>query len=189
MSSEIAREIRAIPSGGWPLALALGISAGLAAALRKNTVVDRLISGIAMSGISIPVFVVAPVLVLVFAVYLQWLPASWSGGNGVSRLVLPVTALALPQIAFIARLVRGNMISAESSGALPHAVKPMAMPQTAAATFKYFVISMNLVRFESGRHSNALLASCHCPVRTFRILNGGRSCCLLFAGGLVLVNE
>jgi oligopeptide transport system permease protein len=93
------------------LALALGISAGLAAALRKNTVVDRLISGIAMSGISIPVFVVAPVLVLVFAVYLQWLPASWSGGNGASRLVLPVTALALPQIAFIARLVRGNMIS------------------------------------------------------------------------------
>ena len=93
------------------LALALGISAGLLAALRKNTAIDRLISGIAMSGISIPVFVVAPVLVLVFAVYLQWLPASWSGGNGVSRLVLPVIALALPQIAFIARLVRGNMIS------------------------------------------------------------------------------
>ena len=72
------------------LALALGISAGLLAALRKNTAIDRLISGIAMSGISIPVFVVAPVLVLVFAVYLQWLPASWSGGNSVSRLVLPV---------------------------------------------------------------------------------------------------
>ena len=93
------------------LALMLGISAGLIAALRKNTAIDRLISGIAMSGISIPVFVVAPVLVLVFAVYLQWLPASWAGGNGASRLVLPVIALALPQIAFIARLVRGNMIS------------------------------------------------------------------------------
>jgi oligopeptide transport system permease protein len=93
------------------LALTAGISAGLAAALRRNTLLDRCISGIAMSGISVPVFVVAPVLVLVFAVYLNWLPASWSGGDEVSRMVLPVIALALPQIAYIARLVRGNMIT------------------------------------------------------------------------------
>jgi oligopeptide transport system permease protein len=97
------------------VALTLGISAGFAAALRKNTLVDRLISGLAMSGISVPVFVVAPLLVLVFAVSLQWLPASWAGGNGGSRLVLPVIALALPQIAFITRLVRGNMITVMKS--------------------------------------------------------------------------
>jgi len=97
------------------VALSVGISAGFAAALRKNTLVDRLISGLAMSGISIPVFVVAPLLVLVFAVSLQWLPASWAGGNGGSRLVLPVIALALPQIAFITRLVRGNMITVMKS--------------------------------------------------------------------------
>lgn len=92
------------------LALVVGISSGLLAALRRDTFLDRLVSGIAMSGISIPVFVVAPVLVLVFAVYLDWLPASWSAG-GASRLMLPVIALALPQVAYITRLVRGNMIT------------------------------------------------------------------------------
>ena len=96
------------------VALIVGISAGLIAALRRNTFLDRLLTGIAMSGISIPVFVVAPVLVLVFAVYLQWLPASWSGGNSATRLVLPVIALALPQIAYIARLVRGKNINETS---------------------------------------------------------------------------
>lgn len=93
------------------VALTVGIAAGIVAALRNNTTADRLISGFAMSGISIPVFVVAPLLVLVFAVHLQWLPASWSGRDDASRLLLPVIALALPQIAFITRLVRGNMIT------------------------------------------------------------------------------
>lgn len=93
------------------VALFLGIGAGLTAALRRNTILDRLVTGVAMTGISIPVFVVAPVLVLVFAVKLNWLPASWTGGNNASRLVLPVLALALPQIAYIARLTRGSMIT------------------------------------------------------------------------------
>ena len=93
------------------VALALGISAGLGAALRPNSWIDRLVTGIAMLGISIPVFVVAPLMVLVFAVSLQWLPASWSGNAGAAKYVLPVIALALPQIAYIARLVRGSMIS------------------------------------------------------------------------------
>jgi oligopeptide transport system permease protein len=52
---------------------------------------------------------------LIFAVYLNWLPASWTGGSGVSRVVLPVMALALPQIAYIARLTRGSMIAVLSS--------------------------------------------------------------------------
>ena len=93
------------------LALVVGIGAGLLAALRSNTVLDRLITGIAMTGISVPIFVVAPLMVLFFAVYLRWLPASWTGGDGAARLVLPVVALALPQIANIARLTRGNMIA------------------------------------------------------------------------------
>lgn len=93
------------------VALVFGISAGLAAALRPNSWLDRLVTGIAMLGISIPVFVVAPLMVLVFAVSLQWLPASWSGNSGAAKYVMPVIALALPQIAYIARLVRGSMIS------------------------------------------------------------------------------
>jgi len=93
------------------LALLVGISAGLAAALRSNSFLDRFITGVAMTGISVPIFVIAPLMVLVFAVYLQWLPASWSGGEGARRLLLPVVVLALPQIAYIARMTRGNMIA------------------------------------------------------------------------------
>jgi len=52
---------------------------------------------------------------LVFSVYLNWLPASWTGGGGVSRLILPVMVLALPQIAYIARLTRASMIGVLSS--------------------------------------------------------------------------
>jgi oligopeptide transport system permease protein len=97
------------------LAIIAGIAAGLTAALSKNSYLDRLVTGIAMTGISVPVFVVAPLMVLVFAVYLQWLPASWTGSGGISRLVLPVVALALPQIAYIARLTRASMIGVLSS--------------------------------------------------------------------------
>ena len=103
--------------GGLALVLALvvGMGAGLLAALKRNTWVDRLVSGIAMTGISIPVFVVAPILVLVFAVRLGWLPASFVGGTGAGRLVLPVLALALPLIAYITRLFRASMIEALQS--------------------------------------------------------------------------
>jgi oligopeptide transport system permease protein len=92
------------------LALVLGTAAGIAAALRKNTWIDRSVMAIAMTGISIPVFVVAPVFVLVFAVMLDWLPAGWTGANPVARLVLPVVALALPQVAYIARLLRASLV-------------------------------------------------------------------------------
>jgi oligopeptide transport system permease protein len=92
------------------LALLVGISAGTIAALREGTLTDKVVMGFSMTGISIPVFVIAPILVLFLAVKLHWLPAGWSGENSVSRLVLPVTTLALPQIAYIARLTRASMI-------------------------------------------------------------------------------
>jgi oligopeptide transport system permease protein len=92
------------------LALLLGISAGTTAALRQGSTFDRALMGVSMTGISIPVFVIAPVLVLLFAVKLQWLPAGWSGSGGAGKFVLPVITLALPQIAYIARLTRASMI-------------------------------------------------------------------------------
>lgn len=97
------------------LALVVGVSAGTLAALKKNTFTDRVVTGMALAGISVPVFVVAPLMVLVFAVLLDWLPASWTGSNGVSRLLMPVVALALPQIAYIARLTRASMINVMNS--------------------------------------------------------------------------
>ena len=125
------------------LAVIVGVAAGLTAALGKNSFLDRLVTGVAMTGISVPVFVVAPLMVLVFAVYLGWFPASWTGGSGLSRLVLPVVALALPQIAYIARLTRGSMIGVLSSDYIRaararglktssiiryHALKPAMLP-------------------------------------------------------------
>ncbi|MFQ5610287.1 MAG: oligopeptide ABC transporter permease OppB [Woeseiaceae bacterium] len=125
------------------LAVIAGLAAGTFAALRRNTIADRLIMGLSMTGISIPVFVVAPVLVLLFAVKLNWLPAGWTGASGPSRLVLPVIALALPQIAYIARLTRASMIDVLSSGFVRtaraqglgsrgiiryHALKPAMLP-------------------------------------------------------------
>ena len=92
------------------LALLIGVSSGTVAALRQGTMLDRAVMGLSMTGISIPVFVIAPVLVLLLAVKLQWLPAGWSGAGGVSRYILPVITLALPQIAYVARLTRASMI-------------------------------------------------------------------------------
>jgi len=92
------------------LALLVGISSGTVAALRQGSMLDRIVMSFAMTGISIPVFVVAPVLVLLLAVKLQWLPAGWSGASGAAKYVLPVITLALPQIAYIARLTRASMI-------------------------------------------------------------------------------
>ncbi len=97
------------------LAVVAGIAAGSFAAVFRNTLLDRLVMTFAMTGISIPVFVVAPVLVLFLAVKLQWLPAGWSGNEGIARLVLPVLSLALPQIAYIARLTRASMIDVLAS--------------------------------------------------------------------------
>jgi oligopeptide transport system permease protein len=125
------------------IALVLGVLLGLIAALRRNTVIDRILSGLAMTGISIPVFVIAPIMVLVFAVYLDWLPASFSGGTGVGRFVLPVIALALPQVAYFARLFRASMIEVLESDYIRtaraqglstasiirhHAMKPALLP-------------------------------------------------------------
>lgn len=92
------------------LALLVGVSAGTAAALRQDSLLDRALMSFAMTGISIPVFVVAPVLVLLLSVKLQWLPAGWSGSNGAAKFILPVVTLALPQIAYVARLTRASVI-------------------------------------------------------------------------------
>jgi oligopeptide transport system permease protein len=92
------------------LALLIGVGAGSVAALRQGSMLDRVVMSLSMTGISIPVFVVAPVLVLLFAVKLQWLPAGWSGTGGIGKYLLPVVTLALPQIAYIARLTRASMI-------------------------------------------------------------------------------
>jgi len=91
------------------VALVFGGIAGIIAALRQNSFLDHSVMALAMTGIAIPSFVVAPILALFFGLYLKLLPvAGWKDGAW-QNMVLPVIALALPQIAIIARLVRGGM--------------------------------------------------------------------------------
>ena len=92
------------------VATVLGLAAGVTAALRQNTLLDYGVMTLAMIGIVIPNFVMAPLLTLVFGVYLGWLPVAGWGNGSLYYLTLPVLALALPQVARIARLVRGSMI-------------------------------------------------------------------------------
>ena len=98
--------------GGIAIALAvvIGITLGTIAALRQNSGIDYAVMATAMTGITIPNFVMAPLLTLVLGVYLGWLPVAGWGGGAPKFLILPVIALALPQIAYIARLTRGSMI-------------------------------------------------------------------------------
>lgn len=125
------------------LAFLVGVTAGSIAALRQNKPSDHAVMSASMTGISIPNFVMAPLLILVFAVYLGWLPAGGLGDGSLRNMILPVVALALPQIAYIARLTRGSMIevlrsnfvrTAKSQGLptrtilLRHALKPALLP-------------------------------------------------------------
>ncbi len=139
---------------GFPVSLQLGIGAilialtlgcifGSIAAFKQNSRLDYVIMTVSMTGISIPNFVIAPILILVFAVGLHMLPAgSWNNG-AISHTVLPTISLALPQLAYIARIIRGSMIetlhspfirTAKAKG-LParvilfkHALKPALLP-------------------------------------------------------------
>ncbi|MEI2456970.1 MULTISPECIES: ABC transporter permease subunit [Lysobacter] len=126
------------------LALLLGIGLGVWAALRAGRWTDRLLMGLAGLGLAVPKFVVAPLLVLVFAVGLHWLPA---GGWGEwDNIVLPVIALALPNIAYCARLTRASLLETLSADYLTaararglsetrllfaHALKPALLPVAA----------------------------------------------------------
>jgi oligopeptide transport system permease protein len=97
------------------LALSIGGTVGISAALRRGTRWDYGSMAIAMAGISVPVFVVAPLLILIFAIKLHWLPAGdWVHGSP-SHLLLPAVALALPYTAYIARMMRAGTIDVLNS--------------------------------------------------------------------------
>ena len=126
------------------LALALGIPLGVWAALRAGRWSDRALMFVASLGLAVPKFVAAPLLVLLFAVTLHWLPA---GGWGEARnVVLPVVALALPNLAYCARLVRASLLETLSAEYLraararglsearllfAHALRPALLPVVA----------------------------------------------------------
>ena len=92
------------------LALAVGITAGSIAALKQNSRWDYASMAGAMLGISIPNFVLGPILVLVFSLSLYWLPPSRWGGFPSRNLILPILTLSAVYMAYIARLTRAGML-------------------------------------------------------------------------------
>ena len=131
--------------GGTALVIALliGVTLGCIAALRQNSVVDYFEMVIGNIGHSFPTFVVGPVLILVFAVWLKLLPAGGWNNFDVRYMVLPVTLLMFNDIASISRVMRGSLIevmhsnfirTARAKGlpmrivVLRHAIKPALLP-------------------------------------------------------------
>lgn len=90
------------------LALILGLTAGIVAALKQNSAFDYGSMAFAMLGLSVPNFVLGPILVLVFSLWLfVFPPARW---GGISAIVLPVITLSMIYAAYIARLTRAGML-------------------------------------------------------------------------------
>lgn len=90
------------------LAISVALPLGVIAALRKNSGWDRGAMGFAMLGVSVPSFWMGPLLILVFAVWLGWLPVS--GRDGFSSLLLPALTLGLGMAAILARMVRSAVL-------------------------------------------------------------------------------
>jgi oligopeptide transport system permease protein len=99
------------------LAVIAGVSLGMLAGQRRNRAADHVVMSAALAGIAVPNFVVAPLLAFVFGVQLGWLPVGgWESGE-LRYAVLPVITLALPFVAYIARLTRGSLLEVLQS---PH---------------------------------------------------------------------
>jgi oligopeptide transport system permease protein len=125
------------------LAVVAGVALGMLAGRNRNRTADHVVMSAALVGIAVPNFVVAPVLALVFGVLLGWLPVGGWEPDDLRYAVLPVVTLALPFVAYIARLTRGSLLEvlqaphirtarakglAESRIIWRHAFKPAIMP-------------------------------------------------------------
>jgi oligopeptide transport system permease protein len=131
--------------GSWAFVLAalVGISMGVVAAVKQNSAADYLAVGVTIGAQVVPNFVLAPILVLVFTLWLHWLPGGgWNGGKP-QYVVMPVIALATTYMANIARITRSSMLevlhsnfirTARAKGLpgyqviLKHALKPALLP-------------------------------------------------------------
>ena len=90
------------------LAIVLGFGLGLISGLRRNSLYDTLSMMVALLGISVPVFWLALLLIMLFAVHFRWVPAT--SEPGLRGLILPAVSLALLSAATLARLVRSSIL-------------------------------------------------------------------------------
>ena len=124
-------------------AVFFGISLGIIAAVRQNSYLDYLSVGFSISAQVLPNFVMAPILVLIFTLWLGWLPGGgWEGGK-IQFVIMPVIALSTSYMASIARLTRSSMLEVLNSNFIrtarakgipkyniifTHALKPTLLP-------------------------------------------------------------
>ena len=105
---------KSIVLGLWAMLISvvIGMGIGIIAAVRQNSWIDYLSMGLAVIGISVPLFVIAPVFQLIFAVKLKWLPTSgwYTTGEGYLTVILPAVSLSFEYFANIARLTRSSML-------------------------------------------------------------------------------
>lgn len=92
----------------FAIAVTAGVVLGVMAAAGQGTWKDTAAMLFALSAISLPAFIIGPVLILVFSLWLHWLPVG--GWGQPAAMVLPALTLAAPYVAYIARLLRGSMI-------------------------------------------------------------------------------
>ncbi len=125
------------------VAVSIGVVLGVAAALRQNSWLDYFAVGVSIGAQVLPNFVMAPILVLIFTLWLGWLPGGgWQGGE-IPYLIMPVIALSTSFMASIARITRSSMLevlnadfifTVRAKGLPPrhwvirHALKPAMLP-------------------------------------------------------------
>jgi oligopeptide transport system permease protein len=133
----------AIGGGAMLIALVLGVTLGSIAALRQNSLVDYLVMLFSNLGHAFPSFVIGPVLILIFALWLRWFPAGGWDNFSPRYMVLPMAMLVFINVATIGRVMRGSLIevmhsnfirTARAKGlpthvvVLRHALKPALLP-------------------------------------------------------------
>ena len=121
----------------------IGVALGILAALYRNSPADYLLMLVGNVGSALPSFVIGPVLILVFAILLTWLPAGGWNGFAIRYMVLPIALLTMINVATIGRVMRGSLIEVMNTNfirtayakGLPrwtivfrHALRPTLMP-------------------------------------------------------------
>ena len=148
------RDVNDIIAQGFPVTLyygsisfviatITGIALGMVAAIRQNTVIDYFAVGISIGAQALPNFVLAPILMLTFTLWLGWLPGGGWNDGAWPNVIMPVIALSTSYMASIARIARSSMLEVmtsnhirtarakglpESKVVLRHALKPALMP-------------------------------------------------------------
>jgi oligopeptide transport system permease protein len=133
----------AVGGGSLLIAVVVGVALGIAAALRRNSIVDYVLMFISNSGNAFPSFVIGPVLILVFAIGLKWLPAGGWNDFQPRYMILPMLLLVMINVATVGRVTRASLIevmntqyirTARAKGlpmrtiVLRHAMKPTLIP-------------------------------------------------------------